>query len=102
MQHKVKLADAGQRAVGGKSVTQVLQIQGMGETSACGPNRPHTTGLGDPGSYLFGKGAGQQGTEMGFGFAPPAFGNQGLGQATASGAATGAPGLWASPTRALE
>ena len=53
-----------------------------------------TTGMGNLGSYLFGKGMGQQGRATGFGFAPLAFGNQGLGQVTASDAVeTIAPGL---------
>ena len=44
-------------------------------------------------------GTGPQGTKTGFGFAPPVLQNQGLGQATALGAAkTGALGKWASPT----
>ena len=86
------------------------QIQGMGEASPHDPNGPHrdlsiargTTGLGNLGSYLLGKGTGQQGTETGFGFASLAFRNQGLGQATALGAAgNGAPGLWASPTMGM-
>ena len=75
------------------------QVQGMGKTPRDLNVARGTMGMGDPGSYLFGKGTGQQGTETGFGFAPPVFQNQGLGQATESGAAkTGAPGLWASPT----
>ena len=45
------------------------------------------------------QGLGQQGTEMGFGFAPPVVQNQRISLATALGTAeTEAPGLWASPT----
>ena len=56
-----------------------------------------TTRLGDPGRYLFGEDAGQQGTGSGVGFALPEYGNHGLSQAAASGTAeTGFPNLWAS------
>jgi hypothetical protein len=79
----------------------------MGEASPRGPTRPPrdlsaargTTGLGDPGSYLFVESMGQQGLEPCFGFTPPVMGNQGLSQANGMGTKeTGALGQWASPT----
>ena len=75
------------------------QIQGMGEAPWDLSVARCTTWLGNTGRYSFGEDAGQQGTEPGFGFALPEFGNQGLNQATASGTAEmGSPDLWASST----
>ena len=63
------------------------KIQGMGEAPWDLSVARGTTGPGDLGCYSFGEGARQQGTEPGFCFAPLEFGNQGLNQATALGAA---------------
>ena len=53
------------------------QVQGMGEAPWDLSVARGTTGVGDPRSYSFRKGVGQQGTEMGFGFAPPVFSKSG-------------------------
>ena len=62
------------------------------------PGSRGTTRLGDPGRYLFGEDAGQQGTGPGSGFALSEYGNQGFTQAAVLGTGeTGFPDLWASP-----
>ena len=74
------------------------QIQGMGEAPWDLSGSRGTTGLGDPGRYLFGEDAGQQGTGPGSGFALSEYGNQGFTQAAVLGTGeTGFPNLWVSP-----
>jgi hypothetical protein len=76
------------------------QIHGMGDAPRDPSGSRGTTGLGDPGRYLFGEDVGQQGTGPGLGSALPDYGSTvDAGHPSASVAmASGGPGQWAHST----